>query len=117
MNIGLDLRPSLSKPTGVGSYVLALARRLPQLAPDLHFYFFSASLKERYPHREWPQNVTLIDLPLPVRALNFAWNRLGWPPLDRFVRAPLALIHSPHALLVPGKRARRVVTIHDLFFW
>jgi glycosyltransferase involved in cell wall biosynthesis len=117
MNIGLDLRPSLSKPTGVGSYVLALARRLPALAPDVHFYFFSASLKERYPHRDWPQNVTLIDLPLPVRALNFAWNRLGWPPLDRFVRAPLDLVHSPHPLLVPGKSARHVVTIHDLFFW
>jgi glycosyltransferase involved in cell wall biosynthesis len=116
MNIGLDLRPSLSKPTGVGSYVLALARRLPALAPDLHFYYFSASLKERYPHRDWPANVTLVDLPLPVRALNFAWNRLGWPPLDRFVRAPLQLVHSPHPLLVPGKRAKHVLTIHDLFF-
>lgn len=117
MNIGLDLRPSLSKPSGVGSYVLALARRLPALASDFHFYYFSASLKERYPQRAWPPNVTLVDLRLPVRALNFAWNRLGWPPLDRFVRAPLQLVHSPHPLLVPGgKAAKRVLTIHDLFF-
>lgn len=116
MNIGLDLRPSLSKPTGVGSYVLALARRLPALAPDLRFYFFSASLKERYPIRDWPENVTLVDLRLPVRALNFAWNRIGWPPLDRFVGAPLDLVHSPHPLIVPGKSAKHVVTIHDLFF-
>ncbi len=116
MNIALDLRPSLVRPTGVGSYILSLAQRLPGLAPDTRFYFFSASLKDRYPARDWPQNAVLVDRRLPVRALNLAWNRLEWPPLDRFVGAPLDLIHSPHPLIVPGKRARRVVTIHDLFF-
>src|SRR5262245_10792387 len=117
MNIGFDLRPSLSKPTGVGSYVLALATRLPALAPDLRFHFFSASLKDRYPARDWPANVRLIDARIPVRALNLAWNRLGWPPLDRFVGASLQLVHSPHPLIVPGgKGAKHVVTLHDLFF-
>src|SRR4030095_14693703 len=43
MHFGLDLRSSLARPTGVGSYVLAMARRLPALAPADHFYFFSAS--------------------------------------------------------------------------
>ena len=103
MNFGLDLRPSLSKPTGVGSYVLALAQRLPELAPDDRFYFFSASLKERYPHRTWPPNVVLVDRRLPVRALNYAWNRLEWPPMDRIVGAPLDLVHSPHPLLIPAE--------------
>ncbi len=116
MQVGLDLRPSLSKPTGVGSYVLSLARRLPQAAPEDRFHFFSASLRERYPLRDWPANARLVDLRLPVRTLNYAWNRLGWPPLDRLVGATLDLVHSPHPLIVPGKRARHVVTIHDLFF-
>jgi glycosyltransferase involved in cell wall biosynthesis len=57
-----------------------------------------------------------VDRRIPVRALNFAWNRLGGPSLDRLVGAPLDLVHSPHPLLVPGRRARRVVTVHDLFF-
>jgi glycosyltransferase involved in cell wall biosynthesis len=116
MNFGLDLRPSLSKPTGVGSYVLALARRLPALAPDDRFYFFSASLKDRYPSLDWPPNARLVDRRLPVRALNYAWNRMGVPALDRLVGAPLDLVHSPHPLIVPGKKARHVVTLHDLFF-
>jgi glycosyltransferase involved in cell wall biosynthesis len=117
MRIGLDLRPSLSRATGVGSYVLSLARRLPGLDPQSRFYFFSASLRERYPWRDWPPNVTLVDRRLPVRALNLAWHRLGWPPLDRLVGSPLDLVHAPHPLLVPGgKRARHVVTLHDLFF-
>jgi glycosyltransferase involved in cell wall biosynthesis len=116
MNFGLDLRPSLSRPTGVGSYVLALALRLPVRAADDRFWYFSASLKERYPVTSWPNNVTLVDRRLPNRALNLAWNRLGWPPLDRLVGAPLELVHSPHPLIVPGKKARHVVTLHDLFF-
>jgi glycosyltransferase involved in cell wall biosynthesis len=117
MNFGLDLRPSLTKPTGVGSYVLGLARRLPALAPNDHFFFFSASLKDRYPRTDWPSNARLVDRRLPVQALNFAWNRLGAPALDRLVGASLDLVHSPHPLIVPGRKAKHVVTIHDLFFF
>jgi glycosyltransferase involved in cell wall biosynthesis len=116
MHIGIDLRPSLSKPTGVGAYVLSIARRLPGLAPDDKFFLFSASMRDRYPHREWPPNATLVDRRLPVNALNLAWNRFGLPALDRLVGAPLDLIHSPHPLIVPGKKAKHIVTIHDLFF-
>jgi glycosyltransferase involved in cell wall biosynthesis len=114
--VALDVRPSLTKPTGVGSYVLALARRLPQAAPDYQFILFSASLRERYPHRAWPANTTLVDRRVPVRMLNLAWHRLEWPPLDRLVGASLDLTHSPHPLLLPAQRARQVVTVHDLFF-
>jgi glycosyltransferase involved in cell wall biosynthesis len=116
MNIGIDLRPSLTKPTGVGSYVLSLARRLPGLAQDDRFFLFSASLRDRYPHREWPPNATLVDRRVPVTLLNLSWNRLGFPALDHFVRAPLDLVHSPHPLIVPGKKAKHIITIHDLFF-
>jgi glycosyltransferase involved in cell wall biosynthesis len=115
MNFGLDLRPSLRRPTGIGAYVRALARRLPELAPAERFIFFSASLRDRYPATRWPANATLVDRRLPVRVLNLAWNRLGWPPLDRLVGARLDLVHSPHPLIVPGG-GRRIVTVHDLFF-
>jgi glycosyltransferase involved in cell wall biosynthesis len=116
MEFGLDVRPSLARPTGVGTYVLGLAERLPALAPDDRFHFFSASVKERYPARAWAPNVRLVDRRLPVRGLNAAWNRLGWPPLDGLVGATLDLVHSPTPLLVPCRRGKRVVTVHDLFF-
>ena len=116
MNFGIDIRPSLSRPTGVGAYVQALAQRLPEAAPQDRFYLFSASLSERYPERRWPANVHLVDRKIPVRVLNSAWHRLEWPPLDTLVRAALDLVHSPHPLLLPAKKAKRIVTIHDLFF-
>jgi glycosyltransferase involved in cell wall biosynthesis len=116
MNFGIDLRPSLSRPTGVGAYVVSLAQRLPEAAPQDRFYLFSASLSERYPQRQWPGNVKLVDRAIPVRVLNSAWHRLEWPPLDTLVGAPLDLVHSPHPLLLPARKAKRIVTIHDLFF-
>jgi glycosyltransferase involved in cell wall biosynthesis len=116
MRVGLDLRPSLARPTGVGAYVLALAQRLPALAPQDRFFYFSASLRDRYAPKAWPPNVKLVDRRLPVRALNLAWHRLEWPSLDRLVVSPLDLVHSPHPLLLPSKRAKKIVTLHDLFF-
>src|SRR5262245_2114305 len=116
MEFGLDVRPSLSKPTGVGTYVLGLLDRLPALAPDDRFTYFTASFKERYPTRTWPPNVRLVDRRIPVYGLNASWNRLGWPPLDRLVDRALDLVHSPTPLLIPSKRGRRIVTLHDLFF-
>jgi alpha-1,3-rhamnosyl/mannosyltransferase len=116
MNIGLDLRPSLARPTGVGSYVVALAQRLPALAPLDRFFFFSASFRNRYPERTWPANVKFVDRRISVGGLNYAWHRLEWPPLDRLVGATLDLTHSPHPLLLPAKRAKKIVTLHDLFF-
>ncbi len=60
--------------------------------------------------------MTLVDRRLPVRGLNLAWNRLGWPPLDRLVGSRLDVVHSPHPLIVPSRTGRHVVTLHDLFF-
>ena len=116
MHFGLDVRPALTRPTGVGTYVLGLLERLPRLAPEDRFSYFSASLRDRYPEGRWPGNVRLVDRRLPVRGLNLAWNRLGWPPLDRLVGARLDLVHSPHPLLIPTLKGKRLVTIHDLFF-
>jgi glycosyltransferase involved in cell wall biosynthesis len=116
MHFGLDVRPSLRQPTGVGTYVLGLLEHLPRQAPGDRFTFFSASAKERYPARDWPTNVRLVDRRLPVKLLNLAWSRIGWPPLDRLVGEPLDLVHSPHPLLVPCARGKQILTVHDLFF-
>jgi glycosyltransferase involved in cell wall biosynthesis len=118
MRFAFDLRPALARPTGVGSYVMGLASRLPALAPEDRFTFWSASLKDRFPRLDWPQNVRLVDRAIPVRALNYAWNRFGWPPLSLLVGTALDLVHAPHPLIVPGgPGCKHVVTLHDLFFF
>ena len=115
MDILIDYRPALRQRTGVGEYVHGLAAALAtRLHPDDSLSLFSSSWKDRLPPVPIPRTRP-IDARIPVRALNFAWHRLGWPPIEWL--APAAhVVHSPHPLLIPSRGAARVVTIHDLYF-
>jgi glycosyltransferase involved in cell wall biosynthesis len=57
-----------------------------------------------------------VDRKIPVRLLNFAWQRIGWPPAEALAGAAFDVVHSPHPLLLPARHAAQVVTIHDLYF-
>jgi glycosyltransferase involved in cell wall biosynthesis len=117
MRVALDVRPALSRPTGVGVYIGALAAALPRLDPSSRFTLFTASLRERWSHPLAGPNVDLVDRHIPVRALNLAWNRLSWPPIEMLCGRDFDLVHSPHALLTPVRNAKRIISIHDLFFF
>jgi glycosyltransferase involved in cell wall biosynthesis len=117
MRVALDVRPALSRPTGVGVYIGALAASLPRLDPGSRFTLFTASLRERWSHPLAAPNVDLVDRHIPVRALNLAWNRLSWPPIEMLCGREFDLVHSPHALLTPARSAKRIISIHDLFFY
>ena len=111
------MRPALSRPTGVGVYIGELARALPLSDPASTFTLFTSSLRERWPAEARPANVEVVDRRIPVRALNFAWNRLETPPIESLCGRVFDIAHSPHALLTPVRRAKRVISIHDLFFF
>jgi glycosyltransferase involved in cell wall biosynthesis len=115
VRILLDYRPALRERTGVGEYVhelaAALARQLP--ASDT-LTLFSSSWKDRLT-RPPVAGARIIDARVPVRALNLAWHRLGWPVVERF-SGPIDIAHSPSPLLIPTRGAARVLTIHDLDF-
>ena len=117
MKVALDVRPALSRPTGVGVYIGALAAALPRADPQSRFTLFTSSLRERWEHPVGGANVEVIDRYIPVRALNFAWNRLSWPSIEALCGRDFDLVHSPHALLTPTRQARRLISIHDLFFF
>jgi glycosyltransferase involved in cell wall biosynthesis len=75
---------------------------------------FSSSWKDRMPVDPVPGAV-VVDARVPVTALNFAWHRLNWPPVERFSGA-VDVVHAFHPLAIPAARAAQVVTIHDLYF-
>jgi glycosyltransferase involved in cell wall biosynthesis len=58
----------------------------------------------------------MVDRRVPVRALNFAWQRLEWPPVEALTGGRYDVAHSPHPLLLPTRSAARVITVHDLHF-
>jgi len=115
VRILLDYRPALRQRTGVGEYAhemaAALARRLP---PADTLTLFSSSWKDRLAPNGVP-GATVIDARIPVRVLNLGWHRFGWPPVERLAGA-VDVAHSLHPLLMPARRAARIVTVHDLDF-
>lgn len=124
LTIGIDLRPALSRMTGVGRYVSGLVGGLARLDSENLYVLFSSSLRERarpefFSHgaEDPPPNFELVDRRIPVFVLNALWHRLGRPSLDRLSGRAIDLTHSPHPLILPSRRGRSVVTIHDLFFY
>jgi glycosyltransferase involved in cell wall biosynthesis len=116
VRILLDYRPALRQRTGVGEYVHELARALVATAPEGEFLsLFSSSWKDRLDRSAVP-GAGHVDHRVPVRVLNFAWHRLGWPPAEQLVHEPLDVVHAAHPLLIPAARAAQVVTVHDLDF-
>ena len=114
MKVLLDYRPALRARTGVGEYVHRTALALAATAaPADRVAVFSSSWKDRL--ADVAPGVETRDLRVPVTALNRAWHRFGWPPVE-WLAGAADVVHSPTPLLIPSARAVQVVTIHDLFF-
>jgi glycosyltransferase involved in cell wall biosynthesis len=117
VHILLDYRPALRDRTGVGEYAHELARALAATGgPGDRLTLFTSSWSDR-PDRslvQWP-GTTLVDRRVPVRVLNWAWHRVGWPPVESLA-GEIDIAQSLHPLMLPTSRARSVVTVHDLDF-
>jgi glycosyltransferase involved in cell wall biosynthesis len=114
VRILLDYRPALRQRTGVGEYVHGLATALAGiLVAGDSLALFSSSWKDRLPFNVI-DGVRVHDKRIPVRVLNFAWHRLGWPPVE-FLTGAVDIAHSMHPVIMPSRGAR-IVTIHDLYF-
>jgi glycosyltransferase involved in cell wall biosynthesis len=118
MRIGLDLRPFLTRETGVGVYVRNLLFELARVDAEDEFFLVSASWKDRFAPERLPPfaKVRFRDLRWPVRAVDALWYGPQWPTLDLIFGTRLDLTHSPAPLPLPTK-GKRIVTVCDLFFF
>jgi glycosyltransferase involved in cell wall biosynthesis len=115
VRILLDYRPALRQRTGVGQYVHELACAIPAALGDgERLVLFSSSWKDRVPPDRLAA-ATVVDARVPVKALNFAWHRLEWPPVE-WLAGPVEVAHAAHPLMIPARHAVKVITIHDLDF-
>ena len=115
VRILLDYRPALRQRSGVGEYAHQVAGALLRtIGPGDELTLFSSSWKDRLPSSVLA-SARHVDARVPVRVLNFAWHRLGWPPIERLA-GRVDVAHSMHPLLMPAQHAAQVVTVHDFFF-
>ena len=122
MRVLIDYRPALRERSGVGEYTHQLVKALLAASPadrpagDLALSIFSSSWKDRLDPAADLAGAAVVDRRIPVRVLNLAWHRLGWPPVEMLAAGPFDVTHSSHPLLLPSCSAAQVVTIHDLNF-
>ena len=122
MRVLIDYRPALRERSGSGEYTHQLTKALLASRPDggsspaLDVTLFSSSWKDRLTLPPDLAGAATVDRRVPVRLLNFAWHRLGWPPAELLTGGSYDVVHSPHPLLTPARAAAQVITIHDLNF-
>ena len=111
------MRPSLSNPTGVGIYLQNLVQALSGLDHENEYHLFSSSWKERFRSGSFPPNFQVHDHRWPVRLLNYCWNHLSAPSIEFLVGTSLDVVHSSTPLVIPARRARKITTVYDLYFF
>jgi glycosyltransferase involved in cell wall biosynthesis len=112
----IDYRAALRARTGTGEYIHHLTRAIAaRHASALDLTVFSSSWKDRL-DLDQLGGIPHIDRRIPVRVLNLAWHRAGWPPIERLAGARFDIAHSNHPLVMPARHAAQIVTIHDLDF-
>lgn len=122
MRVLIDYRSALRGRSGAGEYAHQLIRALLVASPargenrPIDLSLFSSSWRDRLHLPPEISGATPIDRRVPVALLNFAWHRLEWPPVEWLARGSFDIAHSMHPLLMPTRKAARVVTIHDLNF-
>ena len=116
MQILLDYRPALRQRTGVGEYIHETAKALVATAPaHERLVLFSSSWKDRLPPAVVP-GADVVDRRVPVRLLNLAWHRLGWPPVEALCHRRFDVVQATSPLQVPSRSGARLVTVYDLDF-
>lgn len=119
VRILLDYRPALRERTGVGEFAHELARALG--ADGLRRGDQLAILTTSWRDRPAPElvrqlaNVEIVDRRIPVRGITWAWNRLGWPPVE-WLAGAADVVHAQSPLMIPSRGAAQIITIHDLDF-
>ena len=116
VRILVDYRPALRARTGVGEYMHEIIRAYTAEHRSDQVSAFTSSWRDR-PDAGTADRLGahVVDRRVPVRVLNLLWHRLQWPPVE-MLAGPVDVVHAAHPLMIPSRRAARVVTVHDLFF-
>jgi glycosyltransferase involved in cell wall biosynthesis len=111
----IDGTPLLGQRSGVGRYTAALLRELATRSDvDVTVTAFTARGQGAL-RAAVPPGVTVRGGPVPARALRALWHRVDWPPTE-LLATDADVLHATNFVLPPSRRARGVVTVHDLAF-
>jgi glycosyltransferase involved in cell wall biosynthesis len=114
VRIGFDATPLLGRRTGIGRYVEQLAAHLPRPGDQVVATAFTLRGGAALPDAV-PAGVTVRGRAVPARLLREAWQRSELPPVE-VLTGRLDVFHGTNFLQPPARRARGVLTVHDLAY-
>jgi len=116
LRIGIDYTAAVRQGAGIGRYTRELVRALAELDRSHDYVLFAAASGQQPADTVWPPNFQMRSVPLSDRALAILWHRLRLPLWVELVTGSVDIFHSPDFVLPPVRRAKTLVTVHDLSF-
>jgi glycosyltransferase involved in cell wall biosynthesis len=110
----LDATPLLGARTGVGRYTLSLLEALTAYDDELVATGFTFRGRGQLA-AQVPAGIEVTGRPVPVTALHRLWAHAEWPKVE-LLSGAADVFHATNFVLPPLRRARGVVTIHDLSY-
>ncbi len=119
MTIGIDISQIVYN-TGVSRYTRELVRQVLRIDHDNSYMLFAGVLQQRQAIETYLQELKAEGLqfkstvvPLPPKAASFIWNDWHQFPIETFI-GEVDVFHTSNWTQPPVKKAKKVVTIHDL---
>ena len=111
----MDIQSAVTQRAGVGRYTKMLAEQLAATrgAHELTLFYFDA--KRRGVPFATPGVALRACRIVPGRVAQGLWRTINWPPFNTFA-GEADLFHFPNFTRPPLKRARSVITVHDMAF-
>ena len=111
MKIGIDARPLIEAPTGIGIYLYNALNALRRLETAHHYYLISsAEIRSGFQHGRWKEVSRGLKLP----GLGSAWLQAWGPVLAERLGLDLFWGTRHHLPVWTPRRIKCLLTVHDV---
>jgi len=114
IHVAFDLSSLGPQKSGVGVYTESLMRHFSDDTGAIRISGYSSG-RVKPELGNCPELASYRHISIPTRGLYGLWNLTGFPVIERLV-GPVDVYHGTNYVLPPVRRAKRVLTIHDLSF-
>lgn len=117
MRIAIDYTAAVNQSAGIGRFVRSLVHALAEVdVANSYLLVHARPDAGRVPSYPAAPNFAHRQLRFDERTLTVLWQRIGVPLPADWLIGPTDLFHSPDFVMPPLRRARGVLTVHDLAF-